>query len=295
MQPPPADWRVGDETVRELLHRQLPAHADERLELVAEGFDAWIYRLGTKRAVRIPRRLLSAPKIRVEQEWLPLLAPRLPLPVPVPMLCGRPEPGIFEHPWTVSAWLPGEQVAGRAVAAAEAVRLADFLGSLHAPAPDEAPPNPFRDGSLGERMADSMARADRVRHAFPELAPLIGAAADVLSSAAERDAFHSTWIHGDLHPFNLLASDSGITGVIDWIDLTAGDPALDAHTVWWFWPEAEQEPFWHTYPGNAALRHRARGWAVYFGLLFLDFGGGDAMWRDLATRILGHVTGSERG
>ena len=41
-----------------------------------------MYRLGPDLAVRLPRRLMSAPLIEREQRWLPELAPLLPLPVP---------------------------------------------------------------------------------------------------------------------------------------------------------------------------------------------------------------------
>jgi aminoglycoside phosphotransferase (APT) family kinase protein len=33
------------------------------------------------------------------------------------------------------------------------------------------------------------------------------------------------WLHGDLHPANLLVSRGRITGVIDFGDITSGDPA----------------------------------------------------------------------
>src|SRR5687768_15318644 len=36
------------------------------------------------------------------------------------------------------------------------------------------------------------------------------------------------WIHGDLHPGNLLVSGGRLSAVIDFGDLAAGDPATDA-------------------------------------------------------------------
>src|SRR5690606_29239701 len=36
-----------------------------------------------------------------------------------------------------------------------------------------------------------------------------------------------TWIHGDLHRFNVLSSGGDFAGIIDWADLCQGDPAVD--------------------------------------------------------------------
>lgn len=34
-------------------------------------------------------------------------------------------------------------------------------------------------------------------------------------------------LHGDLHPRHIFASDSELTGIIDWGDISAGDPIFD--------------------------------------------------------------------
>ncbi|GGS95753.1 hypothetical protein GCM10010156_62510 [Planobispora rosea] len=45
--------------------------------------------------------------LRKEHAWLPALAPRLPLPVPVPQRLGEPS-ARFPRPWIVTTWVPGE-------------------------------------------------------------------------------------------------------------------------------------------------------------------------------------------
>ncbi|MBE8992763.1 phosphotransferase [Nostoc sp. LEGE 12450] len=35
------------------------------------------------------------------------------------------------------------------------------------------------------------------------------------------------WLHGDLHPRNILVEDGAIAGIIDWGDITSGDIATD--------------------------------------------------------------------
>ena len=74
-------------------------------------------------------------------------------------------------------------------------------------------------------------------------------------------------MHGDLHPANLLLGTSGrLSAVIDFGDLTAGDPATDLATAWLtFSPEgrrvfrAEVEARMSV---DAATWERARGWAL---------------------------------
>ncbi len=35
------------------------------------------------------------------------------------------------------------------------------------------------------------------------------------------------WVHGDLHPANVVVSDGTLSGIVDFGDLFAGDPAWD--------------------------------------------------------------------
>jgi aminoglycoside phosphotransferase (APT) family kinase protein len=108
------------------------AHA---LALGARGWDNQLWRLGSDLAVRLPWATQSADALlRKEHAWLPVLAPRLPLPVPVPQRLGEPS-ARFPRPWIVTTWVPGEP-ADRATRGAEAAgALAAFLTALHQPAP----------------------------------------------------------------------------------------------------------------------------------------------------------------
>ena len=51
-------------------------------------------RLGSDLAVRLPRRRGSAEHVSNEHQWLPVLAPQLPVPVPVPVGRGMPGGGV---------------------------------------------------------------------------------------------------------------------------------------------------------------------------------------------------------
>ena len=47
------------------------------------------------------------------------------------------------------------------------------------------------------------------------------------------------WLHGDLHPANVLTADGNFCGVVDFGDLCAGDPALDLAACWILLPDHE--------------------------------------------------------
>ena len=85
-------------------------------------------------------------------------------------------------------------------------------------------------------------------------------------------SLNPVWIHGDLHPGNVLAEAGRITGVIDWGDLNRGDPATDLASAWMLFDDATtRQAFFEAYAGlDEAALARSRGWAVFFGVMLLD-------------------------
>jgi aminoglycoside phosphotransferase (APT) family kinase protein len=71
------------------------------------------------------------------------------------------------------------------------------------------------------------------------------------------------WVHGDLHPANLVVADGRIVAVVDFGDLTAGDPATDLMVAWALLPAAER-PTLRAAAGEVDddTWRRARGWAL---------------------------------
>lgn len=103
------------------------------------------------------------------------------------------------------------------------------------------------------------------------------------------DRTKPTWIHGDLHPRNVLTLDGTITGVIDWSDMASGDTAIDLACLWMLLPDAAaRETVRRAYgSSDEALWLRARGWAVLFGVMLLDTGlAGNARNAALGEQIL---------
>jgi aminoglycoside phosphotransferase (APT) family kinase protein len=84
----------------------------------------------------------------------------------------------------------------------------------------------------------------------------------------------SVWLHGDLHPRNLLGRGGRLVAVIDWGDLTAGDPATDLAAAWLLWDTGVHDRFRVAYGqvDDAALWDRAVGWATVFALILLEVG-----------------------
>ena len=81
------------------------------------------------------------------------------------------------------------------------------------------------------------------------------------------------WIHGDLHPGNLVVSGNRLSAVIDFGDLAAGDPATDLSIIWMLLPAAHSTFLASARRQFSAIDEdtwmRARGWALALGLTYL--------------------------
>jgi hypothetical protein len=89
MNMPEAEVKIDSSLVRALLQQQRPDLADLPLVELANGWDNIVYRLGADLTVRMPRRLAAVELLENELRWLPMLAERLPLPIPAPLWSGR--------------------------------------------------------------------------------------------------------------------------------------------------------------------------------------------------------------
>ena len=283
---------ITAELVRELLLDQHPDLADYPVSLGARGWANQLWRLGDDLAVRLPWMGESADELLLkEHAWLPALAPRLPLPVPVPQRLGEPSPR-FPRPWIVTTWLQGEPAdrapVTRGAEAADA--LAAFLTALHQPAPDQV--DTAGQGGRGAPLASCHSGfARQFAEAIEKgLIPDPDAVRAVWEDAAAAPAWTgpALWLHGDLHPANILTQDGTICGVIDFGDSFAGDPAFDLAAAWALLPDDTLDRFHAAYrqaPDAATLR-RARGWAVlraFSGMLIGEAGvrgrpGGKTTW-----------------
>ena len=267
---PPAEVHIDTELVRSLLRAQFPQYATRRLQPMGSGWDNVMMRLGTDLLVRLPRRAIAAVLIEEEQRWLPELSPRLPIDVPVPIHVGWPSRD-YPWPWSIVRWLPGEGADRSPPNADEACRLASFLSCLHRAAPAGARINPVRGVPLATRADQVGERMARLARTTDAISPSVRAAwHDALAASPSTERL---WLHGDLHPLNILVWRGRISGVIDWGDLTAGDVATDLAAFWMLFDAPIRERALAAYgPVDDPMRARAMGWAILFGAMLLDTG-----------------------
>lgn len=286
-----------------LLREQHPDLASLPLTLGARGWDNQLWRLGEELAVRLPWATDGADELLLkEHALLPALAPRLPLPIPVPQRLGQPS-ALFPRPWIVTTWVAGEP-ADRAPAtrgAEAADTLAAFLSALHRPAPNDAPVGRHRRG--GPLAETSEGVLQMLKEATDRgLVPDPDAARAVWDDAVAAPAWSgpAMWLHADLHPANLLTRDGTFCGVIDFGDMCAGDPACDLAAAWTLLPDGAIDRFYERYApaADAATRRRARGWALSKVLVCLIIGdngvhgrpGGKPTWAPPARAALQRLT-----
>ena len=82
------------------------------------------------------------------------------------------------------------------------------------------------------------------------------------------------WIHGDLHPMNVLMRAGRVHAVIDFGDLCAGDPATDFAIAWMLFDEAQRDAFRKAVNINdksidVHTWNRSRAWALSLSVTYL--------------------------
>ncbi|MFJ6509996.1 aminoglycoside phosphotransferase family protein [Streptomyces sp. NPDC091406] len=297
-----SEFEITADLVRGLLREQHPDLAGLAVREVAGGWDNQQWRLGDELAVRMPRTERAPALQRKECRWLPFLAPRLPLPVPHPVRVGEPS-ARFPKRWTVMTWVPGEPLDRTAISRGghAADTLAEFLKALHVAAPADAP-------GPSDRGAHPRTYTEGFDHFFRAVAP-DGIAEEVRAvwdDAVAAPAWEGppVYVHGDLHPANVVVSDGTLSGVIDFGDLFAGDPAWDLAAAWVILPEGAAARFFDAYArADGATVRRARGLAALKSLFLMLMGqngdrglpGGKPAWGPAGWAALDRVLRTDAG
>ena len=288
---PAAEIDVDVPLTRALLAEQHPDLLEGAdgggLRVVANGWDNVMVRVGDDLAVRLPRRALAAPLVEHEARALPALAARLravapDVVVPAPVRVGRPSAALgYPWSWNVVPWAGGVSAEATPVAdrTAWAGTLGRLLATVHEPAPDDAPPNPVRGVPLQTRVeARDAAALDERLDLVP--AGLRDAARRVWDRALAAPVHDGppVWLHGDPHPANLVVAPGRdgrpdrLAAVVDWGDVTSGDPASDLGTLWLCFDADGRAAFRAETQGRAnegrgwdeATWDRAAGWSLLF-------------------------------
>lgn len=292
---PQAEVDIDESLVRRLLGDQNPDLADLELRELGHGWDNVMYRLGEDLTVRLPRRQFAVELLEKEQRWLWILAEGLPVRVPVPLRHGTPT-SYFPWPWSIGPWLPGEMAAtAEGNQSPELAQdLAEFLAALHQEAPPNAPINPLRGVPLGHRsvrfhehlaaLSGEMSLSHQ--HQFAALWD------DLVESPAWNRP--PVWVHGDLHPANLLLERGRLGAVLDFGDLCAGDPATDLAVAWMLFGDAQRSQFREAAGPAAQCPHtwqRALGWALALGVACSANSADNPLIAGIGRRTLGEVLG----
>lgn len=260
----PAD--VG--LVRRLVAAQFPQWAGLSVrQVVNEGWDNRTFHLGSEMSVRLPSAEPYALAVDKEHRWLPVLAPRLPLPVPVPLAKGEPGEG-YPHVWSVYRWLSGEPatLANITDLTAFGTALAEFLADLQqidvtgGPAPGLH--NWYRGGTLAtydEQTRRALETLDG--HVRTDLA-------DQIWQSARRAPWdrRPVWFHGDVASGNLLVHDGALVAVIDFGTCGVGDPACDLAIAWTLLSGDSRAAFRDRLSVDPQTWARGRGWALWKSL-----------------------------
>jgi aminoglycoside phosphotransferase (APT) family kinase protein len=246
---------VEDAMVRRLLAEQFPEWADLPLTRIEpSGTVNAIFRLGEELSLRLARREGPTEPGGKEFDWLPKLAPLLPLEIPVPVAQGRPND---EYPWfwDVHTWVDGDMAPVEEIDAIEAAAdLAEFVAALQQVDPTGAPQGggvPLAERDAGIRYW--LARFDGD--------PAVTAEWERALAAPAWDG-PPVWHHGDLDARNWLVREGRISGVIDWGAMGVGDPACDVMVAWKLHSNAARDAFREALPTDEATWERARGWVL---------------------------------
>ena len=265
---------VSEDLVRDLLREQHPDLADLPLHEVEGGWGNQMWRLGDHLAVRMQRMDPSPDLLLKERRWLPLLASRLPLPIPTPVRSGAPSDR-FPKMWTVMTWVEGTPLDHGTIARGDhaADTLAAFLTALHVEAPADAP----GASDFGTHPKDSRGGFEHFLGAvdlgnFGFAADDIRAVWDDAAATPEWPG-PRVWVHGDLHPANVIVAGGTLAGIVDFGALFAGDPAWDLGAAWLLLPEGGASRFFASYaPVDEATIRRARGLAAMKCLFLMLMG-----------------------
>ncbi len=253
---------MDEELVRGLIRSQMPGFSHLPLAVVEPwGTDNAIWRLGTDLVVRVPRIHWAAGQIELEAQWLPRLAPHLPVAIPEPVAVGMPSDN-YPYRWAVHQWIPGEGAALDLMddPVAFALALAEVVRRLQEVPTTDAPPSTNR--------ARPLAEYDEVTRWIIERAgDLIDAGAALVvweeALAAPPHTGPAVWVQGDLEG-NCLVQNGRLSGIVDWGSACAGDPAVDIQVFWSpLFTNESRDAFLDALEVDDATLARSRGAAIH--------------------------------
>ncbi|MDQ8706968.1 aminoglycoside phosphotransferase family protein [Streptomyces sp. LHD-70] len=269
----PPDGRAGitADLVQRLIRTQFPQWTGlPATPVPVDGWDNRTYRLGDTMTVRLPTAAGYVPAVDKEHRWLPDLAPQL--PVPVPPILGKGQPGEgYPYPWSVRGWLDGETAFPERIGDLTrfAVSVGEFILALQK---CDTTGGPLAGAHSWHRGASPAYYDDETRRSLHALQGVIDT---TLAARVWDTALAATWngppvwFHGDIWQGNLLVADGRLSAVIDFGTSGVGDPACDLVIAWGLFSGESRRAFRDTVAQDDATWARARGWALWKAALVL--------------------------
>jgi aminoglycoside phosphotransferase (APT) family kinase protein len=97
------------------------------------------------------------------------------------------------------------------------------------------------------------------------------------------------WMHGDLHPANLLVDGGRLSAVIDFGLLGVGDPACDLMVAWTYLRAEARDAFRDALAVDDATWSRGRGWALELGLRAAAYSADNPVLGDIGRHTIAEV------
>ncbi len=260
---------IDKSLVSRLINKQFPKFKDYPINpILPGGWDNRVFRLGEDMLIRMPSAKKYEVQVEKEQQWLPKLAPLLPLPIPEPLEIGKPGEG-YPWKWSIYRWLKGEMAASAEITDFNgfATDLAQFLIALQKINTIGGPiPKPHNFAHIS-----GLATYDiQTKQAIYALKDKIDAnVATKIWEEALDTTWHypPVWVHGDITAGNLLVNKGKLSAVIDFGGLGVGDPACDLVIAWKFFGERSRETFHEMLPLDEGTWSRGRAWALWKSLI----------------------------
>lgn len=255
--------------VQKLIAAQFPKWHHLSIRPVKQsGWDNKTFHLGDDMLIRMPTAAVYALQVEKEHDWLPKLAPCLPLPIPTPLALGKPMEG-YPWSWSIYRWIEGETASSMPIVDLEdfAIALAEFLVALQNIDTTNGPLSGlhsfYRGGLLSTYDQETRQAIETLKHQLD-----VNTAIRVWETALSTTwSYPPVWVHGDISAGNLLIYKDRLSAVIDFGQLCIGDPACDLTIAWTLFKNLNRKAFQAHLPLDEGTWARGRGWALWKALI----------------------------
>ncbi|HAT8325725.1 TPA: aminoglycoside phosphotransferase family protein [Legionella pneumophila] len=260
---------IDEKLVCRLITSQFPHYSNLPVKPVAVGgWDNRTFHLGKDMLVRLPSAEQYELQVEKEQQWLLQLASLLPVPIPTPLAKGMPGEG-YPWKWSIYRWLEGETIVSANLSNLNEIAkdLATFLTAFHQ-IDSSGGPKPgmhsfYRGGDL--KIYDP-----ETRQAIDYLKGKIDTDhATEIWETALNTSWQGTpvWVHGDISAGNLLVKNGKLCAVIDFGQLSVGDPACDLAITWTLFAGDSRKIFREMLALDKGTWFRGQAWALWKALI----------------------------